>query len=105
MLTRNPSYVQVKHLPPRQRWRAAVFKAVESRHFELAAMLAIVLNCVVMAMTHADMDSAWQDFMTWANTGFTAFFTLEILVKFVAWGFKPVVMVRRQQRAVLVACN
>jgi hypothetical protein len=43
-----------------------------------------------MAATHADMDDNWQNFMTWANLSFTAFFTLELLVKFVALGFKPV---------------
>lgn len=57
-------------------------------------MAAIIANCLVMAMTHADMNETWQDFMTWANVAFTAFFTVEILAKFVALGFKAVLRVR-----------
>lgn len=86
--------MQVTHLPPKQRWRVAVFQVVQSAQFEMAAMAAIIANCLVMAMTRADMSAPWQDFMTWANTGFTAFFTLEILAKFVALGFKAVLRVR-----------
>lgn len=87
--------LQVKHQPPRQVWRAVVFRLVMSQPFDVAAMAAIVANCIVMAMTHADMNIAWQDFMTWANLGFTAFFTLEMLLKFVALGFKPVLRVSK----------
>lgn len=89
--------MQVKHKPPRQAWRAVVFSVVMSKQFDAAAMAAIIANCVVMALTHADMSSAWQDFMTWANLGFTAFFTMEILLKFVALGFKPVLRVSEAQ--------
>jgi hypothetical protein len=67
---------------------------VMSTQFEMAAMAAIVANCIIMAMTHADMDATWSDIMSWANLAFTAFFTLEILLKFVALGVKPVLRVR-----------
>lgn len=90
--------MQVKHQPPRRAWRAAVFYFVMSQHFDVAAMAAIIANCVVMALTHADMSAAWQDFMTWANLGFTVFFTAEILLKFVALGFKPVLRVSVDSR-------
>lgn len=93
--------MQVTHLPPKQRWRVAVFWVVQSAQFEMAAMAAIIANCLVMAMTHVDMNAAWQDFMTWANTGFTVFFTLEILAKFVALGFKAVLRVRVQDCSLL----
>jgi hypothetical protein len=65
-----------------------------SNGFEMVAMTAIIANCIIMAMTHADMDATWRDLMTWANLSFTAFFTLEILLKFIALGFKPVLRVR-----------
>lgn len=86
---------QVKHKPPRQCWRAAIFHVVQSRQAEIVVMAAIIANCLVMAMTHADMDTSWEDFMTWANLGFTAFFTVEILAKVVALGIKPVLRVRQ----------
>lgn len=97
--------LQVKHQPPRQAWRAAVFRLVMSQHFDLAAMAAIVANCIVMAMTHADMNNTWQDFMTWANLGFTVFFTVEILLKFVALGFKAVLMVRKACACLVCTAN
>lgn len=84
---------QVKHLPPKQRWRAAVFRVVESKQFELAAMAAIVANCLIMALMHADISPVWEEFMAWSNISFTAFFTVEIIAKFVAYGFKSVVRV------------
>lgn len=65
-----------------------------SSEFEMAAMAAIVANCIIMAMTHADMDATWRDVMTWANLSFTAFFTVEIMLRFVALGFKTVLRVR-----------
>lgn len=65
-----------------------------STEFEMAAIAAIVANCIIMAMTHADMNATWADIMSCANLGFTAFFTVEILLKFVALGFKPVLKVR-----------
>jgi len=85
--------LQVKHQPPRQAWRLPVFALVTSRQFEMVVMAVIVVNCLIMAMTHADMTTVWQDFMSWANFAFTVFFALEIVVKFVALGFKPVLRV------------
>jgi hypothetical protein len=38
-----------------------------SNGFEMVAMTAIIANCIIMAMTHADMDATWRDLMTWAN--------------------------------------
>lgn len=84
----------MKHQPPRQRWRAQVFRVVMSDEFDMLAMAAIVANCIIMAMTHADMDATWRDFMTWANLSFTAFFTVEIVLKFIALGVKAVLRVR-----------
>jgi hypothetical protein len=70
-----------------------VFRTVESKQFELAAMAAIVANCIVMALMHADMSPAWEEFMAWSNIGFTAFFTVEIVAEFVAHGYLRVLRV------------
>lgn len=97
--------LQVKHQPPRQAWRLPVFALVASRQFEMVVMAAIVVNCLIMAMTHADMTTVWQDFMSWANLAFTVFFALEIVVKFVALGFKPVLRVRNSRPESMPSIN
>jgi hypothetical protein len=73
-----------------------VFKAVTSSSCELLVMAAIIANVLVMALTHADMSQAWQDFMSYANVGFTVFFTLEAAAKLVALGWKQYLRVRRR---------
>lgn len=87
--------LQPQPVPPsRSRWRVAVFKAVISSWAELLVMAAIIANVLLMALTHADMSPAWQDFMSYANVGFTAFFTLEAAAKLLALGWRQYLRVR-----------
>jgi hypothetical protein len=84
-----PAVPQPRPVPPsRSRWRVAVFKAVMSSSCELLVMAAIIANVLIMALTHADMSERWQAFMSYANVGFTVFFTLEAAAKLLALGWK-----------------
>ncbi|KAF6257951.1 Ion transport protein-domain-containing protein [Scenedesmus sp. NREL 46B-D3] len=63
-------------------------RAVTSSSCELLVMAAIICNVLIMAATHADMSQGWQDFMSYANVGFTLFFTMEAVAKLLALGWK-----------------
>lgn len=56
-------------------------------------MAVIILNVLVMATTHAGMNNAWQDFMSYANLAFTAFFTVEAVLKVIALGLRQYIRV------------
>jgi hypothetical protein len=66
-----------------------------SSYCELLVMAAIIGNVLIMALTHADMSQAWQDFMSYANVGFTVFFTVEAAAKLLALGCRQYLRVSR----------
>eukprot|EP00879_Flechtneria_rotunda_P030671 GHRR01033337.1.p1 GENE.GHRR01033337.1~~GHRR01033337.1.p1 ORF type:complete len:132 (+),score=25.30 GHRR01033337.1:323-718(+) len=70
------------------RWRIAAFKMIMSYQFEMLIIVAIILNLLIMALTHADMNSHWQNFMSYANLAFTVAFTAEAGAKCVVLGVR-----------------
>jgi len=75
---------QRKVKEPENAARRAVFKVIVSDTFETAILAGILLNVLVMAMTHVDMTDSWVNGLFAANTAFAAVFLIEAILKLFA---------------------
>ncbi|KAK3250718.1 Caveolin-2 [Cymbomonas tetramitiformis] len=73
------------YLPPTEEWRLMIFEVVSSTSFDIFIMANILLNVLFMSMTHADMSQSWEDALFWANTLFALIFTVEAVLKLIAF--------------------
>ncbi|CAB3996445.1 voltage-dependent N-type calcium channel subunit alpha-1B-like isoform X1 [Paramuricea clavata] len=58
---------------------------VESKPFEITIMVLIALNAVVLMMSYDGMSEAYENTLIYMNTGFTILFTIEAILKLVAF--------------------
>lgn len=73
-------------MPPKSPIRQAAFRLVVSDTFEQVIMALIMLNVVIMAMTHRDMEDGWIDMMEVSNVIFMTIFALEMVLKLAGLG-------------------
>ena len=67
---------------------SAAFKIASSDGLENGILVAIVLNCILMALTYHGEPQWWEDTQFWANQLFTVIFTGEMAVKIVGFTWK-----------------
>ena len=72
---------------PLNRMRNFIYDIVTSRRFESLILTLIMVNIVVMSMTHADMSEDFEQGLFLVNCGFAAIFCVEAIMKLIA--FKP----------------
>ena len=72
---------------PLNRMRNFIYDIVTSRRFESIILTLIMVNIVVMSMTHADMSEDFEQGLFLVNCGFAAIFCVEAIMKLIA--FKP----------------
>mmetsp|Transcript_3119 Transcript_3119/g.7221 ORF Transcript_3119/g.7221 Transcript_3119/m.7221 type:complete len:1718 (+) Transcript_3119:685-5838(+) len=73
-----------KQTEPEGYLRGAVFRLISSDHFDAFILTLIVLNIIVMAMTHADMTPLFDFSLFVVNTVFAAVFLMEAVLKLFA---------------------
>ena len=78
---------QRKVSEPQNGFRKMIFKLVITEEFDAFILTLIIMNIIVMAMTHSDMTSAWELGLFVVNTIFAAVFLLEAILKLIA--FRP----------------
>lgn len=61
---------------------------VESDAFDIAIMVLIVINTIIMAMEHYDQGPAWDEVQRYSNIIFTAVFAAEAILKLAGLGIK-----------------
>ena len=76
----------VKFEVPQAKCRYCLFRVVESRFFEFAITLCIMLNTLVMAMRYYRMPPSYAQFLERANTSFAVIFNLEAAMQIGAKG-------------------
>lgn len=76
---------QKKMQEPENSARRSVFAVVISDEFETFILALILLNVLVMAMTHADMTDAWILGLAAANYAFALVFLIEAVLKLFAF--------------------
>lgn len=67
-------------------WRRAVYDMVMGTKFEAVIAFWITLNVLLMASEHYDMHPVYKEFLKICDIIFTAVFTIESLLKMVAFG-------------------
>ena len=72
--------------PPRLAFRRRIWAFCQSELFNGISMSLIVLNTLVMATESYDADHAYESFVESTNIAFTAIFSLEIILRLVAYG-------------------
>jgi hypothetical protein len=71
---------------PQSRVRRALFRFCTHRGFELAILVVIFANIVVLALEHRNQSKFFDDFLATANLVFVAIFTAEAVLKMFAMG-------------------
>eukprot|EP01062_Namystynia_karyoxenos_P062590 TRINITY_DN5548_c0_g1_i4.p1 TRINITY_DN5548_c0_g1~~TRINITY_DN5548_c0_g1_i4.p1 ORF type:complete len:2618 (+),score=778.93 TRINITY_DN5548_c0_g1_i4:77-7930(+) len=78
--------VQLQMPPQEQPVRRLCFRIAQSSYFQNAVMLVIVVNIAVMASSHRTQPDWWTDTSLGLNYVFIAIFTVEMLIKLLAFG-------------------
>jgi hypothetical protein len=81
----NPKIIPVE---PINLFRLQCFKIVQSQAFEYIVLTAIVFNTAFMCMDHYGQSAETERIMQNSNTFFVIFFTIEMVLKLTAYGFK-----------------
>ena len=68
---------------PKNKFQIKIYNLVNARSFELVVMFLILLNMLVMAIEHYDMDEKLQQVIDTLNRLFIVIFTLEVVLKFI----------------------
>ena len=81
----NPKIIPVE---PINCFRLQCFKVVQSQAFEYIVMAAIVVNTVFLCIDYYHKSDKLAKILDESNLTFVVFFTLELLIKLTAYGFK-----------------
>jgi hypothetical protein len=81
----NPKIIPVE---PINCFRLQCFKVVQSQAFEYIVMAAIVVNTVFLCIDYYHKSDELAKILDESNLTFVVFFTLELLIKLTAYGFK-----------------
>ncbi|CAF0820027.1 unnamed protein product [Didymodactylos carnosus] len=68
--------------------RYRIWQLVVSTYFEYFIMVMIALNTFVLMMKYYKSPSTYNDVLTYLNTTFTALFTIESILKIIAFGLR-----------------
>ncbi|XP_026052234.1 voltage-dependent N-type calcium channel subunit alpha-1B-like isoform X2 [Carassius auratus] len=70
----------------KQSYQYKIWKFVVSTPFEYSILTMIAINTVVLMMKFHDAPNPYEDMLKWLNIIFTALFTLECILKVIAFG-------------------
>ncbi|CAF4286032.1 unnamed protein product, partial [Adineta steineri] len=68
--------------------RYRIWQTCTSSYFEFCIMVLIALNTCVLMAKYYRSPQAYNDMLTYANTTFTALFTVESILKIIAFGLR-----------------
>lgn len=72
--------------PPKGGFRIACYKMVNSPLFDLAIIVTIILNTIVLAMTHATMSDGYAEALSILNYIFIFCYNVEFVLKIIGLG-------------------
>merc|ERR1711871_1516600 len=68
------------------KWRRWLVKFVDGTYFTSFTTTVIMINVIVLSMEYYQQPKSWSDGLEMANIVFTGIFTMECLLKIVAFG-------------------
>ncbi|KAJ8301680.1 hypothetical protein KUTeg_020667 [Tegillarca granosa] len=78
----------IRRYIPKARWQYKIWWFVTSQAFEYGIFALILSNTVILAMKHEGQSEAYADALDYLNMIFTGVFTVEFILKLLAFRFK-----------------
>ncbi len=85
MIMRSEPNYNARTVPPQYNWRKPFHQIVTSTFFEMFIAMIILLNMVQMAMLYEDASDAYTTALDIVNYIFTGIFTIELILKLIAF--------------------